>query len=121
MGRTPWLYGPISREEAEGWWRWTVAASASIGSKSPPHPLPLQDLAKDDGATDGMFLVRSRPEATGKEYILLIIFKGRATHHLIKQGDDGTLVINGKITTPVKTIRDVCCGGCDGGSFVLVL
>lgn len=49
-------------------------------------------------ATDGDYLVRQR-EAGSPEYILVLIFKGRPTHHLMKQEGDAWS-INKKVFVP---------------------
>eukprot|EP00054_Salpingoeca_dolichothecata_P030073 m.241623 g.241623 ORF g.241623 m.241623 type:complete len:790 (+) comp26590_c1_seq1:61-2430(+) len=54
-----------------------------------------EEHLRDGGLENGKFLVRPRANQAG-EYILSVVFKGRPTHHLVKPGDSGSMVINGK-------------------------
>ena len=67
---------------------WLHSYSAAFG-----RPQVESKLTKA-GLDDGRFLVRSR-EAKG-EYVLSVVFRGNPTHHLIKTGPDGKLVVNKK-------------------------
>ena len=50
---TPWLYGPISREEAE---------SKLLYSSIVRAHWVISELFKDNNAVDGQWLIRQRPE-----------------------------------------------------------
>jgi len=63
-----WLKGEISREVAE---------------------------AAVDRSQEGSFCVRARG-GVPDEYVLCVVYKGNATHHLIKKADDGNLSVNKK-------------------------
>ena len=48
-----------------------------------------------DRSQEGSFCVRARG-GVPDEYVLCVVYKGNATHHLIKKADDGNLSVNKK-------------------------
>ncbi len=58
---------------------------------------------------DGRFLVRPRP-GTPAEYVLSVVFKGKATHHLIQPAPDGVLQINRKTLGAFRTLDALVAG-----------
>lgn len=56
--------------------------------------------------TDGDYLVRTRNLDNG-EFILCVVFRGKATHHLVKREGDGTLTVNNKPTGGARTMAQV--------------
>jgi len=67
----PWLWKGISREKSE-------------------------ELVTEAGLDDGRYLVRSRDGPNKGEYVLCVVFKSKATHHLIKRNEEGQYIINKK-------------------------
>ena len=67
----------------------------------------LLELFAANQAKDGMFLVRTRPE-NHSEYVLGLMFKGKATHHLVKADGSGYLLVNNKGMGGTKSIPEVC-------------
>jgi hypothetical protein len=65
----PWFHGNLEREDAEA--------------------LMMANL------TDGRFLVRLRAEVPS-DYVLGLVYKGKATHHLVQKNADGVLLVNKK-------------------------
>ena len=60
---------------------------------------------KKVGATDGQFIIRRRAE---DEYVMVLMFRGRPTHHLIKHDRVlGSFTMNGKGTGGSKTLDEV--------------
>ena len=59
-----------------------------------------------DGLDEGSFLVRRRG-AVGEEHVLSVVHKGKPSHHLIKQTQDGTWSLNGKVFGQPATIHEV--------------
>ena len=59
-----------------------------------------------DGLDEGSFLVRRRG-AVGEEHVLSVVHKGKPSHHLIKQTQDGTWSLNGKVYGQPATIHEV--------------
>ena len=65
-------------------------------------------MVSSGALTDGKFFVRKRGPTTPNEYVLTVVYKGRPTHHLMKQSAAGQpFTINGK---PLEstTLADVC-------------
>lgn len=87
-----WLWGEISREQAE-------------------------ELILGGDRKDGTFLVRARPKHVG-QYLLTLVFRGRATHHLlVKSPDSQCWTINKKqfgscqmLTEVVSLLREPVAG-----------
>ena len=57
-------------------------------------------------AEDGTFFVRDRTEQPG-EYILVLQFKNKSTHHLLKHDQDGIWTVNTKVIANARTIAEV--------------
>jgi len=71
-------------------------------------------LASGPGVSDGRFLVRTR---SSNEHVLSVVYKGKGTHHLIRPGENGFLLVNKKqygesrtIEELVETLRGSCKG-----------
>ena len=63
------------------------------------------EICQAQGATDGDFMVKRRTQPN--EFILVVIFKGKPTHHLLKK-DGPSYKVNGKTSTGgATTIKDV--------------
>lgn len=86
---TPWLHGSnVAKEDSE-----TLLAAG--GTLSP--------------SDDGRFLIRKR--ADEGQFVLSLVYKGKATQHLIKPNDEGTLVVNNKpYAGKVTAIEDLVSG-----------
>lgn len=58
---------------------------------------------------DGRFIVRARGPDYPKDFVLSVVYRGKATHHLITPGSDGFMTINRKtFGDPVMTMKEVC-------------
>ena len=73
-GGTPWLHSTISREKSES----LLANGGDISAEN-----------------DGRFLIRAREEEG--QYVLALVFRGKATQHLIMPNKDGNLTVNKKV------------------------
>ena len=61
-------------------------------------------IALADSAVDGEYLVRRGKDGS---YILLFMYKSKKTHHMIKKGDDGLLMINNLKCENCATVKQV--------------
>lgn len=60
---------------------------------------------------DGKWLVRIRP-CEGEEYILGVVFHGKATHHLlVKDPGSGVFAVNKRQYSPDLVTLEKVCGG----------
>jgi hypothetical protein len=87
----------------------------SGGSGPMPEADPMRphylwgDICREDseamlaGEADGSFLLRTRDGQ--HQYILVMIFRGKPSHHLLAQGDDGTFLVNKKAMGGKTTIE----------------
>jgi len=71
---TPWLHGEITREKSES----LLDAGGSVSASD-----------------DGRFLIRAREGEKG-QYVLALVFKGKASQHLIAPNAGGKLLVNKK-------------------------
>jgi hypothetical protein len=72
--------------------------------------MPLVELITSAGLEDGRFLVRTRSDKPG-EYVLCVVYKGKATHHLIAKNGDGFYCVNKKAYgeyTKVNRVSAAC-------------
>jgi hypothetical protein len=69
--------------------------------------LMTAELFAANQAKDGMYLVRQRPE-NHAEYVLGVMFKGKATHHLVKADGSGNLLVNNKGMGGTQSVPEVC-------------
>lgn len=53
------------------------------------------ELITQSGLSDGKFLVRKMPNSSS-QHVLVVVYKGKPTHHLIAPGPEGNLLINKK-------------------------
>jgi hypothetical protein len=67
------------------------------------------------GYKDGRFIVRVRGPEYPKDFVLSVVFRGKATHHLITPRDDGVMTINKKTfgddLRTMKQVRFLPCIG----------
>eukprot|EP00039_Didymoeca_costata_P007366 m.98998 g.98998 ORF g.98998 m.98998 type:complete len:793 (+) comp13657_c0_seq3:25-2403(+) len=77
----PWKFPPIERSKAE------------------------ELLRKQNGAPDGLFLIRKSTKQRGA-YAVSLLTKGRCVHHLIKPSSKG-FVINDKVATGYHDLEDL--------------
>eukprot|EP00049_Salpingoeca_infusionum_P006076 m.100970 g.100970 ORF g.100970 m.100970 type:complete len:105 (+) comp13187_c0_seq5:254-568(+) len=73
-----WLYGEMTRPESE-------------------------ELMMAQGQADGDFFVRPR----GDDYVLVLLFKGKPTSHLMSE-QGGTWLINKRKYGPASSMEEVC-------------
>lgn len=65
-------------------------------------------------AQNGDFFLRQR-EVGSDDYILVLIFKGKATHHLVKKDASGVWTINKKAFVQETDLERVRKGQCPRG------
>lgn len=51
-------------------------------------------LMGPEGKADGTFIVRKRVSSSEEQYVISVIYQGKATHHLVSKDSDGTLLVN---------------------------
>ena len=69
------------------------------------------------GNVDGTFLIRRRPGAD--EYVLSVVYKGGATHHLVKKdAASGVFKVNNKSFGNCTSLEAVCVSFVDSPSGV---
>ena len=57
---------------------------------------------------EGLFLVRPRGAEHPREYVLSVVYKGKTTHHLLKQADpNSAITVNGNVLEGCKTVPEV--------------
>ncbi|EGD75476.1 hypothetical protein PTSG_06550 [Salpingoeca rosetta] len=82
----PWMHPPMTKGEADA-------------------------LVKKHGMKEGTFLVRPRGAAHPNEYVLTVVYKGKSTHHLLKQADkQSTFTVNGNVMPDCMRIEQVIAG-----------
>jgi hypothetical protein len=62
------------------------------------------------GASDGTFFFRERPE-NAAEFVLSVVYHGKATHHLVRWANSGFLTVNSKQFGMCSTIPQVQATG----------
>jgi hypothetical protein len=65
---------------------------------------------EEGNAVDGDFLVRTR-DINSPDYILVLIFKGKPTHHLMQKNPAGHLTINKKVYIESGDVEEVSGAG----------
>jgi hypothetical protein len=69
---------------------------------------PLQGLLAIGGLKEGRFLVRKRGAEHPKDYVMSVVFKGRATHHLMTPNAEGLMTVNKKtFGSDVRNVKQV--------------
>lgn len=61
---------------------------------------------EEGNAVDGDFIVRTR-DSNSPDYILVLIFKGKPTHHLMQKNAAGHLTINKKLYIESGDVEEV--------------
>lgn len=110
----PWIYGAMSREESESKLnrraemqkRSGGAAAALVSCLISLSYFTSTEIMKEGHASDGDFLVRLRDPGSA-DYILVLIFKGKPTHHLMHKNEQGQWTINKKVYVEEGTIEGV--------------
>jgi hypothetical protein len=80
-------------------------------SNAQPPP-PNTELLMKSAPQEGQFLIRARQKKS-EDLVLSVIYKGKATHHLITQEPDGTLLVNKRKYGDNKDILQVRVTGTD--------
>ena len=79
---------------------WPIPLNNAVGTWEWLHPtLSNQEaaaLVADHSSSDGAYLVRTRGPEHPKDYVITVTYKGRATHHLVSQDDDGVMAMVNK-------------------------
>lgn len=58
------------------------------------------------GASEGDFLVHARENNPG-QYIMVLMFRGKLSRHLLARNGEGIWTVNKKVFTPAKTLSTV--------------
>ena len=101
----PGGHSRLGAEDAQAF-RWT-------GHLPPPWLFFHMDKTQADAKLkevgvelNGVFLVRSYLSPMTFNYVISVVFKGKAVHNLCIMGPEGTYLVNGK-RTPCKTVQQV--------------
>lgn len=65
-----WMYSPMSKADAD-------------------------EILLSNANEDGEFFVRQR-EPQSRDFVMTLLFQGKATHHLMRKDESGVWTINGK-------------------------
>ena len=124
-----WMAGNLSREMAEG----VHLSGNSGGGQTLGNTNVIESIVRADSARsinehstlictrpslsseimfkvnapNGSFFVRDRPEAAG-EYILVLMFRGKPTHHLLKESVSGIWTVNERDIGGARSLKEVC-------------
>ena len=119
----PYLFGPITREEADGW-IFVLAPAHSFCHDIAELRLGFEArfylcerlmhsrfhrtaLFKANNAVNGNYLIRERGEGESGEFVLGVMFKGKATHHLLKPDGAGNYLVNNRAMGTNTTLQQV--------------